>query len=88
MHMSSHVPSDSDSECDSSTDSEYRSLAIDLASEAIDGFFYDQWLEEEECLQVLDAEAAALRTSTLSTTHILVNILAIFFIAVLAWTLR
>ena len=88
MHMSPHVPSDSDSECNSSTDSEYRALAIDLASEAIDGFFYDQWLEEEECFQVLDAEASALRTSTLSATHILVNILAIIFIAVLAWTLR
>ena len=86
--MRPHMPADSDYECDSSTDSEYRALAIDLAAEAIDGFFYDQWLEEEECLQVLEAEASALPTSTLSTTHILANILVIIFIAVLAWILH
>ena len=86
--MRPHMLAESDHECDSSTDSESRARALDFATEAINDFFYDQWLEEEECFQVLDAEASALRTSTLSATHILVNILVIIFIAVLAWTLH
>jgi len=82
------MPADSDHECDSSTDSEDRALALDFAIEAINGFFYDQWLEEEECFQVLEAEASSLPASTLSTAHILANILVTIFIAGLAWLLH
>jgi len=76
------MPAESDYECDSSTDSEDRALALDLAIEAINGFFYDQWLEEEECFQALEAETSSLPAPTLS------YFLATIFVAGLAWVLH
>jgi len=82
------MPAESDRECGSSTDSESRARALDLATESINNFFYDQWLEEEECFQALDAEALPLPAATLDATHIIANILVIALIAGLAWALH
>ena len=82
------MPAESDYECDSSTDSEDRALALDFAIETINGFFYDQWLEEEECVQALEAEASSLPAPTLSATHVLANFLATILVAGLAWILH
>ena len=86
--MRPHMLAESDHECDSSTDSESRARALDFATEAINDFFYDQWLEEEECFQALEDEASSLPASTLNTTHILANILVIVLVAGLAWVLH
>jgi len=82
------MPAESDCECDSSTDSEGRARALDFAIESIDNFFYDQWLEEEECFQALEAEALPLPAATLDATHIIANILVIALVAGLAWALH